>query len=60
MSVKVNQDLLEERKKCGFNVEELTNYLDGSVQATENRRKLGKSMFICLYRLCRSSVTSCT
>ncbi|KAF9423220.1 hypothetical protein HW555_001289 [Spodoptera exigua] len=40
MSAKVNEDLLTERKKCDFNVEELTNYLDGGAQATENRRKL--------------------
>ncbi|KAJ8736597.1 hypothetical protein PYW08_007253 [Mythimna loreyi] len=40
MSAKVNKDLLEERKKCDFNVEELTNYLDGGVRATEIRRKL--------------------
>ncbi|CAH0592214.1 unnamed protein product [Chrysodeixis includens] len=36
----INQDLAKERSKCEFNIEELTNYLDGSAQATENRRKL--------------------
>ncbi|XP_050555124.1 probable peroxisomal acyl-coenzyme A oxidase 1 [Spodoptera frugiperda] len=40
MSAKVNDDLLSERRKCEFNVEELTNYLDGGAQATQNRRKM--------------------
>lgn len=38
----VNVDLQNERNKCDFNVEELTNYLDGGVIETEERRKLGK------------------
>ncbi|XP_075992761.1 acyl-coenzyme A oxidase 1-like [Anticarsia gemmatalis] len=40
MAAKINEDLLKERKKCVFDVQELTYYLDGGVQATENRRKL--------------------
>uniref|UniRef100_A0A2A4IZR4 Acyl-coenzyme A oxidase n=1 Tax=Heliothis virescens TaxID=7102 RepID=A0A2A4IZR4_HELVI len=44
MGAKVNQDLLAERKKCEFNVEELTNYLDGGAKATENRRKLERKV----------------
>ncbi|XP_049873464.1 probable peroxisomal acyl-coenzyme A oxidase 1 [Pectinophora gossypiella] len=37
---KVNEDLQRERQKCDFNVEELTNYLDGSVKETHERREL--------------------
>ncbi|XP_063899561.1 probable peroxisomal acyl-coenzyme A oxidase 1 [Helicoverpa armigera] len=44
MGAKVNEDLLSERKKCEFNVEELTNYLDGGAKATENRRKLERKV----------------
>ncbi|KAJ0182748.1 hypothetical protein K1T71_002117 [Dendrolimus kikuchii] len=36
----VNIDLLNDRKKCDFNVEELTNYLDGGVRETNERRKI--------------------
>lgn len=41
---KVNEDLQNERAKCDFNVEELTNYLDGGVKETEDRRKNGESI----------------
>lgn len=37
-----NEDLQKERKTYTFNLEELTNFLDGSVEQTEKRRKLGK------------------
>lgn len=54
MSAKVNDDLLSERRKCEFNVEELTNYLDGGAQATQNRRKMGK--FVLYNVICLSSI----
>lgn len=37
----VNMDLQKERAKCTFNIEELTNYLDGGVDMTSNRRRIG-------------------
>lgn len=37
----INADLKKEREKCTFNVEEFTNFLDGGVEKTLNRRKLG-------------------
>lgn len=42
---KVNIDLQNERNKCTFNVEELTNFLDEGPQNTKYRRELGKVMF---------------
>lgn len=41
ISAKVNEDLQKERAKCNFNVEELTNYLDGDAKSTEDRRSYG-------------------
>jgi len=41
MKYTVNVDLQNERKKCTFNTEELTNFLDGGEQKTLRRRKLG-------------------
>lgn len=38
----MNEDLKGERKKCSFNVEELTNFLDGGANFTESRRNMGK------------------
>ncbi|KAG6460350.1 hypothetical protein O3G_MSEX011938, partial [Manduca sexta] len=38
--MKVNEDIQRERNKCDFNVEELTNYLDGGVEVTRKRREL--------------------
>lgn len=38
----VNEDLRKERKTYTFNLEELTYFLDGGVEKTEKRRKLGK------------------
>lgn len=37
----VNVDLKKERERCTFNIEELTNFLDGGVNKTLDRRKLG-------------------
>lgn len=37
----VNPDLVNERKKCTFNVTELTHLLDGGAQKTEERRNRG-------------------
>lgn len=37
----INEDLLNERKMCTFNKEELTNFLDDGLDNTEKRRKLG-------------------
>ncbi|XP_045447152.1 probable peroxisomal acyl-coenzyme A oxidase 1 [Melitaea cinxia] len=41
---KVNIDLQNERNKCTFNVEELTNFLDEGPQNTKNRRELEKKI----------------
>lgn len=41
MERSVNLDLQKEREKCTFNIEELTNFLDGGVDKTLNRRKIG-------------------
>lgn len=38
--VKVNEDLAKERLKCNFDLEEVTNILDGGKEKTINRRKL--------------------
>lgn len=38
----VNEDLQKERNKCQFNIEELTNFLDGGAHLTASRRKMGK------------------
>lgn len=60
MMVKVNEDLQKERNKCDFNVEELTNFLDGGVNETEKRKKIGK--FECVLaknKLCLLLFTFC-
>jgi len=41
MKFTVNVDLKKEREKCTFNTEELTNFLDGGANMTQNRRNLG-------------------
>lgn len=41
---KVNPDLQRERDRGNFNVEELTNLLDGGPDKTQERRELGKSI----------------
>lgn len=38
----LNEDLQKERTTCTFNLEELTNFLDGDKENTAKRRKLGK------------------
>ena len=35
----VNPDLAKERENCPFDLEEVTNLLDGSKEETETRRK---------------------
>ncbi len=35
------EDIARERRKCTFNIKELTHYLDGGVQKTEQRKALG-------------------
>jgi hypothetical protein len=40
-SAKVNSDLENERRKCTFNIIELTNFLDGGAEKTKARRELG-------------------
>ncbi|KAJ2940650.1 hypothetical protein O0L34_g14757 [Tuta absoluta] len=39
---KINEDLQRERKKCTFNIEEMTNYLDGGPERTLERRQREK------------------
>ena len=39
---KVNEDLVRERAKCTFNVEELTYFLDGGKDKTLERKERGK------------------
>ncbi|KAI5632449.1 acyl-CoA oxidase domain-containing protein [Phthorimaea operculella] len=39
---KINEDLLRERKKCTFNIEEMTNYFDGGPERTLERRQREK------------------
>nr|BAN20496.1 acyl-CoA oxidase [Riptortus pedestris] len=40
VAIKVNEDLQKERGKGNFNLEELTNLLDGGAEKTEQRREL--------------------
>lgn len=49
---KVNIDLQNERNKCTFNVEELTNFLDEGPQNTKYRRELGKVIFFKKLKWC--------
>ncbi|XP_052738739.1 probable peroxisomal acyl-coenzyme A oxidase 1 [Bicyclus anynana] len=44
MAGKVNQDLLNERAKCNFDVEELTNLLDDGAEQTKKRRTLEQNV----------------
>lgn len=41
----MNEDLKRERSKCEFDVEELTNFLDGGAHLTASRRKMGKLLW---------------
>lgn len=47
----INEDLQKERKTYTFNLEELTNFLDGGVEQTKKRRKLGKYYTYFMYLL---------
>lgn len=38
----VNPDLQKERNKATFNPTELTNLLDGGIEKTKQRKKIGK------------------
>lgn len=38
----MNPDILKERQTATFNVEKLTNILDGSPQKTKRRREIGE------------------
>lgn len=40
-SKEVNPDLLKERKKCTFDVQELTHLLDGGAEKTSERKSRG-------------------
>lgn len=42
---KINFDLTKERQQCSFDIEELTNLLDGGSDNTEIRRKKGRQRF---------------
>lgn len=42
---KVNKDLLQERSKCTFNVEELIHFLDGGEEMTLERKRRGKTKY---------------
>lgn len=44
MSKKVNPDLLKERKKCTFNVEELTTWWCNGQQKLKEKRERGKGL----------------
>ena len=41
----VNPDLAKERQNCPFNVEEVTNLLDGGEEETTSRRKFEHFLF---------------
>lgn len=41
-SEKINKDLLRERKKCTFNVQELIHIVDGGEKMTKMRKEIGK------------------
>lgn len=40
--LKVNEDLVRERKKCTFDISELTHLIDGGEQNTLERKEIGK------------------
>ncbi|KAL4084612.1 hypothetical protein QTP88_027543 [Uroleucon formosanum] len=41
----VNEDLRNERMKCTFNQEELTNFIDGGAENTDRKRKIANFFF---------------
>lgn len=45
--VKVNEDLIRERKKCTFDVQELIYLIDGGEKYTQERKEIG--MFYSVY-----------
>lgn len=51
----VNSDLESERKKCTFNIQELTHLLDGGPEKTAERKSRGKlkliRVIVLLFRL---------
>ena len=47
----VNEDLLAERKKCTFNVQELTHLLDGGEEKTKDRKALGNLILFFYHQL---------
>lgn len=49
ISDKINQDLLNERRKCTFNKEELTNILDGGKEKTDERKIRGILLYKCFF-----------
>lgn len=44
LSSKTCEDIQRERRKCSFNVKELSNYLDGGPEKTAERKRLGKNL----------------
>ena len=52
----VNPDLQEERNSPSFNVTELTNLIDGGVDKTNRRKKLGQYTAVYLFQLLTPSV----
>lgn len=42
----VNEDLRKERETCTFDLDELTNFLDGGAENTRRRRRLGNTLTI--------------
>lgn len=45
LSKPVNEDLAKERRACTFNIEEVTNILDGGKDKTLQRKKIGNCFF---------------
>lgn len=46
VSNKCIEDIKNERKKCTFNIQELTNYLDGGAEKTKERKHLGNLFYM--------------
>lgn len=45
----VNEDLAKERRSCTFNIEEVTNILDGGKDKTLQRKKIGNCFYILFF-----------
>ncbi len=41
-----NPDLKKERLNCPFDKEEITNFIDGGIEKTKERRELGKKQLL--------------